>query len=619
MKTAAVHALLAASILLAAPAGGEEPRFTARLSASEITLDQTVELVIEVERDATTPYQGYSRPHLVDFDILHQGERQSTQWTTQGSRQAVRTVDQHVYVLRAKHRGRCSVPPATLHLAGGRELQTQPLSVHVLPAARAPSQSGTAARPGAQPAPSLPSAAAPSGPPTPETMRGDEDIFVEARADRSTVYLGEPAIVSWWLYTQEDILRYRTLVEPKHDDFWSEDLYTPPGTLSWDRAEVKGRPYRAALLLRRALYPLKTGDLSVSRLEAEATTLQTAFYPGGSATRSSRDLVINVLALPAEGRPADFESSNVGQFQIETTLDRSQVAAGEAVTLKVRVHGEGNIRNLNIKKIKQLDGMRVYEPTVSERLARGDSIRGERVLTYLLLPERGGDLTIPALGFSYFDPKLKGYFRVTSSPLALHVTGDPQKVGPQRSDGAKENVLGPRLKPLRIRHHLASRMGERILRGPLLVVFLALPPGILLVVLIVDGMRTLLAKETRGRKRRRARAAARAHLRTAEGYIRWHRPAAFFAECARTLYEHLEYRLGEKCEALTLADLRLLLERRGFAAELAAQLVAELESCDFARFAPAASTPNEMRAASKRVRTLLTAIEQASPMKEVRQ
>jgi hypothetical protein len=41
--------------------------------------------------------------------------------------------------------------------------------------------------------------------------------------------------------------------------------------------------------------------------------------------------------------------------------------------------------------------------------------------------------------------------------------------------------------------------------------------------------------------------------------------------------------------------------------------VRELENCDFARFAPSASGPGEMRAALRRVRNLLGWIERAKP------
>jgi hypothetical protein len=75
------------------------------------------------------------------------------------------------------------------------------------------------------------------------------------------------------------------------------------------------------------------------------------------------------------------------------------------------------------------------------------------------------------------------------------------------------------------------------------------------------------------------------------------------------LYEHLEYRLGSKVEAFTLGELRQHLTSRGFDKPTADAVVQELENCDFARFAPSASGPGEMRAALRRVRTLLAQIE----------
>jgi hypothetical protein len=129
--------------------------------------------------------------------------------------------------------------------------------------------------------------------------------------------------------------------------------------------------------------------------------------------------------------------------------------------------------------------------------------------------------------------------------------------------------------------------------------------------LIGDGLRRRLQRETAGSKRRRARRAAKKRLRVAEYHVKAQRPSAFFGECARALYEHLEYRLGQKMEAYTLAELRGQLESRGFPSETATSIVQELETCDFARFAPSAQGPGEMRAALRRVRTLLEWIEKA--------
>jgi hypothetical protein len=174
-------------------------------------------------------------------------------------------------------------------------------------------------------------------------------------------------------------------------------------------------------------------------------------------------------------------------------------------------------------------------------------------------------------------------------------------------------LLTQQIRPIRKRNSVRSRVGDRLWRGRLSLVLLATPPGLWLMVLVGDALRRRLASETAGSKRRRARRSARRRLRVAEYHIKAQRPSAFFGECARVIYEHLEYRLGAKVEALTLGELREHLVQRGFQRETAEAVVKELENCDFARFAPSASGPGEMRAALRRVRALLGLIEKARP------
>jgi hypothetical protein len=62
---------------------------------------------------------------------------------------------------------------------------------------------------------------------------------------------------------------------------------------------------------------------------------------------------------------------------------------------------------------------------------------------------------------------------------------------------------------------------------------------------------------------------------------------------------------------MTLIELQPFLLQRGVPEETVRAVIGELENCDFARFAPAAQGRDEMRAAVKRVRELLLAIERA--------
>ncbi len=342
--------------------------------------------------------------------------------------------------------------------------------------------------------------------------------------------------------------------------------------------------------------------------------MQTAFMAGASDTRRSKALTVEVMPLPVEGRPEGFESANVGHYELSSSVDRSVVKAGEAVTWKVTVRGTGNIRNVRLPKLDKLDGFRVYEPTTKETIEPGDEIHGEKVYTYLLLPQKGGTLSVPSMELAYFDPTTAKYAVAKSPRVALTIEGDPTKVESTSPVSTTENVLGQQVRPIRNRTSVRSSVGDRLFRGRIAIVMMAVPPGAWLLVLIGDALRRRLERETAGSKRRRARRGARRRLRVAEYHIKAQRPSAFFGECARVLYEHLEYRLGAKVEALTLGELREHLTARGFDRETVEGTVKELENCDFARFAPSASGPGEMRAAMRRVRTLLGLIEKQKPV-----
>lgn len=587
--------LFALSLATAAWAQSPSVRFQMTAPTDSISLDQTIEVTVSLQRAGAQAFESYRAPVAPDFDLLHAGSNEQVQMSMVNGQQSVQLLEQHVYVYRPKRRGKLTIQPAAARVAGV-ELKTQALAIHV----------GAAAKGSA----SLSAPAAPA----PEGLSEGDDLFVDAALDRPKVYVGQQVTASWRLYTRSEILKYRPLTEPKFEDFWSEDLFVPATHLGWDRAVIKGQEYAVALLLKKALFPLKAGKLTITPLVAEATTLQTAFLADASDTRRSRALTVQVLPLPAAGRPAGFESVNVGRFTLTAAVDRAAIKAGEAVTWKLTVRGVGNIRNVRLPKIEHLDGFRVYEPTTKETLEPGEEVRGQRVYTYLLLPQKGGSLTLPAVSLAYFDPEAGRYEVARSQPISLKVEGDPSKVQATTPLSSTENVLSEQIRPIRNRNTVSSGIGDRLFRGRLAIVLLALPPGAWLLVLIGDGLRRRLARETAGSKRRRAQRSARRRLRVAEYNIKAQRPGAFFGECARVLYEHLEYRLGAKVEGLTLAELRDHLVARGFEREAAEAVVQELENCDFARFAPSASGPGEMRAALRRVRALLSEIERQRPL-----
>ncbi len=81
-----------------------------------------------------------------------------------------------------------------------------------------------------------------------------------------------------------------------------------------------------------------------------------------------------------------------------------------------------------------------------------------------------------------------------------------------------------------------------------------------------------------------------------------------FGEVAAALHGLLDHKLGVRVEGLTRPELELVLRRAGFDDELAAQVLQELDNCDFARFTPSASDPGEMERTLGRAKKLLDTI-----------
>lgn len=573
-------------------------RFEATVSSDSVTIVDRVQVTVTLQRDGSAALESYRPPSTPDFDVLSASEgAQQLSWSIVNGHQSVQTVEEHVYVLRPKKKGALVIGPAIVKL-GGHELKTAPITVRVgavLKNMITRDPGGIAVAPLPEP-----------------KMRRDAEVHVEATADKTKVWIGEQVNVAWRLWAASEIFNYRPIQDAKNDGFWAEDL--TPMNRSSEMQVANNRQYRVSLLMQRGLFPLRAGKLTVTPFKAEITTQQSLFYPTASEVTQSQPIEIDVRPLPTEGRPAGFSSTNVGRFEMKASVDRAQVAAGDAVSFKVTITGTGNIHGLRPPKLSEKgdgpDGWRAYDPTVKENVERGAEIHGEKVLTYLMTPTRGGRVAIPALELPYFDPRSGKYELARTAPIDVEVAGDPKRVDATAAGRPGENVLSRQIRPLRARNAVHSRIGERLFERPRLrAALLITPPGAWILVVALDALRRRLARDTPRGRRRRARANARRRLRVAEYNIKMQRPPAFFGECARAIYEHLEFRLSGKVESYTVDELRVHLIERGFSKETAEAIVRELENCDFARFAPSASGPGEMRAALRRVKTLLGFIE----------
>ena len=108
----------------------------------------------------------------------------------------------------------------------------------------------------------------------------------------------------------------------------------------------------------------------------------------------SVEIPVTVLPLPEEGKPQDFKGA-VGNFDMDAEVSPRQVKAGDPVTLKVTIKGEGNFNTVTMPDINAGDNFKVYQPQVKEE-------SGQKVFEQIFIPRSPAVREIPAVSFGRY-------------------------------------------------------------------------------------------------------------------------------------------------------------------------------------------------------------------------
>jgi hypothetical protein len=606
-RTGSGHAALAAlALLLVAMPAWASIEFYQTADRTEVGTEDVFRLTVVVVDPPENAQVQFPAPQ--DFEVLSSSE--STQSSIQmrgGGPPIIQMVRKHVLLMRANRAGTLTIPPAVL-TAGGRTWRTEPIKM----TARRGHVEPPRAQAGRQPPDPFRNFPAPLGgmqdpfageqDEEPEDRRqddvriprGDSDLFLRATIDKKQVYVGEQVTLSLYIYSRVDLSSVDAVTMPKLEGFWSEDVESPT-QLTGEQRVVNGIPYRTYLLRRRALFPVKSGTLSVTAAEADITT--GFLFAGHRVHRVSNSLDVQVKPLPPGG-PKGMSSAQVGQWDLSMEVSQTQVELGQPVTVKVVLEGAGNVKNVTPPRLEAPAALKVYDPTTTDKVVPDKwRIQGRRVQEYLVMPQRTGTFTLPALEFPYFDPRTSRYEVARTEPVELTVepgaggaASPPVAASPSHvTDAAAEqkNVLTANgLRPLRYQARFEAPAAA-VWQRPFFVPAVLSPLGLMLALGLVGLVRGRISNPDESSRNRQRAKAARKRLAEAEK-LREGSSSAFYGEVEKAVLNFLEARLHAPVGGLTHAALDAKLAEAGVDAERRQRVRFVLEACDAGRFAPGA-------------------------------
>ncbi|MCE1199634.1 MAG: BatD family protein [Marinilabiliales bacterium] len=518
-------------------------------------------------------------PDLSDFDVLMgPSTSQSTSFQIINGVSSQSVSFSYLFVLRAKKEGRFTVNPGSITV-DGNEYKSNTVSIEVVKGSAKPSTGGV------------------DEPTTTPGTVAKKDLFVKLNLDKRSLYKGEHLTATIKIYSKVNLNGFEDISIPNFEGFWAQDIQLPQ-QISLQRESYNGEIYNVGTLKKTLLFPQQTGTISIGSVKIDCIVQQRVkrsqslfddffdSYANVKATIASDPVSINVLPLPSA--PAGF-SGAVGKFDLRSSITSRNVRENDAITIRLDVHGNGNIKLINPPKIAFPPDFEVYDPKTNSNFnASEQGLVGDISFEYLFLPRFAGTYTIPPVNFVYFDTDTKRYVTKSTESYQIKVEkGDGSHAQTIRSV-AKEDLkqIGTDIRYIKAGNLSLQAKGYTFFGS--FGFYLLYLGGILalLAIYLLNQKRIRENANVARMKNKKASKVALKRLREASGYLKSGATEKYYESVTRAFWGYLSDKLTIPASELSRDKASEELSGHGVSAEIVDRFVKILDTCEFARFAP---------------------------------
>lgn len=554
-----------------------------------VEVGEQFSLVYELNADGSS-FQG---PDFRGFSVLT-GPMISTSSSIQIVNGKVdRTFTQtFTYILSASAEGDFTIEPASVSVDGKRVTSNR-LSIKVVPAS-------SAQRP--QPG---------RGQQSQSAGLSSKDLFLRAIPDKRNAVVGEQVIVTYRIYTRVPLSQLQVTKLSSFPGFWTKNLLDESQGLQQSQQVIDGVEYTVADVRRVALFPQKSGQLTIEPMELECIA-QIRTQPDRQRPRdpfesffndpffnrniqnvqqklTSESVTISVEQVPTTRRPQNFTGA-VGQFGFSASINRSEVNANDAINLTFTISGSGNLELIDFPRPEFPASFEVYDPKLVADIKTSTSgVSGSRKAEYLIIPRFEGDFRIAPLEFVYYDPRKQEFITLTSQGFDI-------KVNKGSDESPRDGLFASSREGVR---YLASDIRHiKLMPGKLLSVnhylfgstkyFLLLFALMLLfaVALYFTLKHQKLRRNQSLLRYRKATKVAKRRLKSAHELLKKKQQNEFYNEMSQALWGYIADKFSIQRSELSIENVQAELQQREAPEALITVFIDALNKCEYARFAP---------------------------------
>lgn len=444
--------------------------------------------------------------------------------------------------------------------------------------------------------------------------KGNEKLFLRASVSKTSAYEQEALVYTVKLYSSYAPIKFIGATEaPKFDGFVVEESDEVSKSLTYET--YNGHEYATAVIARYIIFPQMTGKLTIKGNTYTVSTDEQEYYDDPyfrmltvrrpiQLNVTPNDLVIDVKALPSP-QPAGF-SGAVGQFSISSSLPEQTLKTNQAASIIYNVKGSGNLKYLQLPDLNNIypKQIEVFTPTTQINAEpRGGTVTGNVQFDYSFTPLETGRYEIPEVTLVYFNPATGQYEKSVARGYSVEVDKGALSEKSQTKNRLK---FSDGLMPVRSLH---TSYTPYVFRMSFWLWFIL--PAIALGLIVYIYRRQLKsAADIVGTRMRKAGKVAARRLKKAAACMKAGNRDSFYDEMLVALWGYVSAKLNIQTSELNRQNVAERLADAGAPEETVNELVAVLDDCEFAKYAPG-SGADELKTVYKRGADVIGHLEDA--------